>query len=298
MKKVIITGADGFIGSSLVQKMIANNVAVIAVDVNFASGHLPESDLVTRIQSSADKSLVDKIPDGEYDAFYHLAWRGVNGVEKANPSIQLSNIQMAVDCADTCKKLGANKFLCAGTVSENATFSLSELDRISGGMIYGVAKHACRQIIEAYCKHIEQKFVWMQFANIYGVGNRTGNLVSYTLGELLAGKDATFGPALQPYDFIYIDDLVEAIYRIGLNVTPKVFYYIGSGSPRILKDYLIRIGELAGCVEKVCLDKRPDDGIRYSIELFDSSDLVETIGEYAITDFDEGISRTIKWLKM
>lgn len=298
MKKVIITGAGGFIGSSLVKKLIANNVAVIAVDVSFASGQLPESDLVTRLQSGADQSLADKIPDGEYDAFYHLAWKGVNGIEKANPSVQLSNIQMAVDCADICKKLGVKKFLCAGTVAENATSSLPGLNQISGGMIYGVAKHACRLMVDAYCKHIGQEFVWMQFSNIYGVGNRTGNLVSYTLGALLSGKDATFGPALQPYDFIYIDDLIEALYRIGFNVTPKTFYYIGSGTPRILKDYLIRIGELAGCAEKVCLDKRSDDGIRYSLDMFDTTDLVRAIGEYAATDFDEGISKTIDWLKI
>ena len=55
----------------------------------------------------------------------------------------------------------------------------------------------------------------MQFSNIYGVGNKTGNLVSYTLGELMAGKEAAFGPALQPYDFIYVDDLIEAVYRLG-----------------------------------------------------------------------------------
>ena len=51
----------------------------------------------------------------------------------------------------------------------------------------------------------------MQFSNIYGVGNKTGNLVSYTLGELMAGKEAAFGPALQPYDFIYVDDFSCAI---------------------------------------------------------------------------------------
>ena len=76
-------------------------------------------------------------------------------------------------------------------------------------MMYGVAKHACRLIVEDYCKNIGQNFVWMQFSNIYGVGNKTGNLVSYTLGELMAGKEATFSPALQPYDFIYVEDLIE-----------------------------------------------------------------------------------------
>lgn len=297
MKKIIVTGANGFIGSSLIKKMVANNVEVVAVDITFAGDRLPATDLITKVESGVDAALADKIPAGEYDAFYHLAWRGVNGAEKADPTVQLANIQMAVDCANICKKLGVKKYLCAGTVAENATFSLSNLEQTSGGMMYGVAKHACRLIIEDYCKNIGQKFVWMQFSNIYGVGNKTGNLVSYTLGELMAGREATFGPALQPYDFIYVDDLIEAVYRLGANETKKAFYYIGSGSPRQLKDYLLRIGELAGYADKVGIGIRPDDGIKYCIEMFDNSSLIEAVGNYISTDFDLGIIRTIDWLK-
>lgn len=297
MKKVIITGANGFIGSSLVKKMVANNVEVIAVDITFAGDRLPISDLITKIESAVDATLADKIPVGEYDAFYNLAWRGVNGTDKANPTVQLSNIQMAVDCADICKKLSVKKYLCAGTVAENATFSLSNLDKTSGGMMYGVAKHACRLIVEDYCKNVGQAFVWMQFSNIYGVGNKTGNLVSYTLGELMAGNEPTFGPGLQPYDFIYVDDLLEAVYRLGVSVTPKSFYYIGSGRPRILKEYLYRIGELFGTPDKISVGVRPDDGITYTLDMFDNRDLIEAIGNYVTTDFDSGILKTINWLK-
>jgi hypothetical protein len=297
MKKVIITGANGFIGSSLIKKMVANNVEVVAVDITFAGDRLPATDLITKIESGVDAALADKIPAGEYDAFYHLAWRGVNGAEKADPTVQLANIQMAVDCANICKKLSVKKYLCAGTVAENATFSLSNLQQTSGGMMYGVAKHACRLIVEDYCKNIGQNFVWMQFSNIYGVGNKTGNLVSYTLGELMAGKEATFSPALQPYDFIYVEDLIEAVYRLGANETKKAFYYIGSGSPRILKNYLLRIGELVGYADKVGIGIRPDDGIKYSMDMFCNKDLVEAVGEYVSTDFDNGINKTIAWLK-
>ena len=279
MKKVIITGANGFIGSSLIKKMVANNVEVVAVDITFAGDRLPATDLITKIEPGVDAALADKIPAGEYDAFYHLAWRGVNGAEKADPTVQLANIQMAVDCANICKKLSVKKYLCAGTVAENATFSLSNLQQTSGGMMYGVAKHACRLIVEDYCKNIGQNFVWMQFSNIYGVGNKTGNLVSYTLGELMAGKEATFSPALQPYDFIYVEDLIEAVYRLGANETKKAFYYIGSGSPRILKNYLLRIGELVGYADKVGIGIRPDDGIKYSMDMFCNKDLVEAVEE-------------------
>lgn len=297
MRKIIVTGANGFIGSSLIKKMVTNNVEVVAVDITFAGDRLPENKLITKIQFNVDASLVDKIPVSNYDAFYHLAWRGVNGAEKADPIVQLANIQMAVDCANICKKLGVKKYLCAGTVAENVTFCLSNLEQTSSGMMYGVAKHACRLIIEDYCKNIGQNFVWMQFSNIYGVGNTTGNLVSYTLGELMTGKEAKFGPALQPYDFIYVDDLIEAIYRLGVHNTKKAFYYIGSGSPRQLKDYLLRIGELVGYVDKVGIGICPDDGIKYNIEMFSNKDLVEAVGEYVSTDFDNGILKTIDWLK-
>lgn len=294
---VIVTGGNGFIGSSLIKKLVANGIKVVAVDITFQGGRLPESEFITKIESCVDVSLVEKLPVEEYDAFYHLAWKGVNGSDKANPTVQLANIQMAIDCADICKKLNVKKYLCAGTVAENATFSLPNLEKTSGGMMYGVAKHACRLILEDYCKNIGQQFVWMQFSNIYGVGNRTGNLVSYTLGELMTGNEATFGPALQPYDFIYVDDLIEAVYRLGEKETHKAFYYIGSGSPRQLKEYLLRIGELAGYADKVGIGIRPDDGIKYSMDMFCNDDLVDAIGEYVSTDFDNGINKTIEWLK-
>ena len=61
----------------------------------------------------------------------------------------------------------------------------------------------------------------MQFSNIYGPSNKTGNLVSYTIGELKKGNEASFGPALQPYDFILVDDLIEAVLRLGEKETKR-----------------------------------------------------------------------------
>lgn len=299
MKNVIVTGANGFIGSTLVNNLLKEGVKVVAIDISFAVPRIPDCDQVVKLEVGLDdlEMLKSLIPAGEYDAMYHLAWVGVNGPSKADPTVQLNNIQLGINCAQLCKSIGVKKLLCAGTVAEQAVHSLSKLTQTSGGMMYGVAKHCAHLMMEDYCKNIGQCIVWMQFSNIYGVGNKTGNLVSYTLGELLKGDVATFGPAAQPYDFIYVDDLLEAVYRLGNSETKKTCYYIGSGSPRILKEYLLVIGELAGMKDKIGIGIRPDDGIKYHFSMFDTTPLKEAIGEYVSTPFEVGIMKTINWLK-
>lgn len=299
MDRVIVTGANGFIGSLFVRLLADRGILVTAIDVAFEEGRIPEDDRITRIEMGLDD--VDRVKPiisaGAYDTFYHFAWRGVNGLEKSVPSVQLGNIQMAMDCARLAKELNCRKFLCAGTVAEQSVKSIPSLEKTSGSMMYGVAKHCAHLMLETYCKNIGLEFIWMQFSNIYGIGNRTGNLVSYTLNELLTGQVATFGPANQPYDFIYVDDLLEAIYRIGATETARDFYFIGSGSPKILKAYLQEIGILCGRENQILIGVRPDDGIRYDFSMFDISPLTQEVGEYVRTSFDEGIQKTAEWLK-
>lgn len=296
MKRVIVTGANGFIGSSLISKLIKKNIEVIAVDISFLNSKLPQCDLIKEIEVGLDdvEKLENNIPDNEYDIFYHFAWAGVNGAAKANPIVQLKNAEMAINCATVAKKVRCEKFLCAGTIAERATESLSNLKKTNGGMLYGVAKHATHLMLETYCKNIGLDFVWMQFSNIYGPENKTGNLVSYTIEELVKGNEATFGPALQPYDFIYVEDLIEAVMRIGENKTNKNCYFIGSGEPRILKEYLFEIGKLYGKEELIKVGLRPDDGIKYTLEMFDTSDLVNDIGNYVSKSFTDGIRYTLE----
>lgn len=295
MKTVIITGAGGFIGSQLTKKMVENEIKVIAISKEFGP-FFPNNSLIERIESEIwnHEQLLSVIPIGNYEAFYHLAWLGVNGPQKADPLVQIENIKFATICASVANIRSCKKFLCAGTVAERAVESLSYLDKVSGGLLYGVSKYSAHLILETYCKSIGLQFVWMQFSNIYGPGNKTRNLVSYTLGEIMNNREATFGPALQPYDFVYIDDLVEAVYRLGIKQTNSNQYFIGSGTPRILKEYLVEIGNLCQRSKLIKIGKRKDDGIKYTMEMFSNSKLVEDIGDYVNTSFTDGIKNTVK----
>jgi UDP-glucose 4-epimerase len=294
--RVIVTGANGFIGTNLVKILSNKGAEVVAIvqdasmDVSFMAPYCSKilfSDV--KKMDSLEQSLVS---DKE-TVFVHLAWRGVNGTDKGVYSYQLDNIQMLCDAASFAKKIGCSKFVCAGTIAENAVYSLKDISETGKGFFYNTAKYCGRMFLETLCKNINLPFVWAELSNSYGPGNKTGNLVSYTLDKISKGEMASFGPANQLYDFIYIDDLMELFSRVIMNPTSKNFYHIGSGKPRLLCDYLTYIGKRTGHEDLIGIGKLPSDGIKYTSDMFDISSLVKDVGDIDTTSFEDGIEKTI-----
>lgn len=295
MKNIIVAGANGFLGKTLIKRLIKEDVHIWAISRTFNDKIFSNLDKVTKVNNERAWTVLSETQS--YDLFYNFAWQGVNGSEKAEYNVQINNIKLTLHYAELAYSLHCKKYLCAGTIAERAIDSLSFLKTTTGGMMYGVAKACTHLFLEAYCKNIGLNFIWMQFANIYGPENKTGNLVSYTIEQLQKCKNAAFGPALQPYDFLYIDDLIEAVYRLGITETKKNFYYIGSGQPSILKEYLLEIGSIMGKTELIKIGERADDGIVYTEDMFDIDDLVDEIGNYNKTSFTEGMKATLNGRK-
>ena len=298
MRKVIVTGANGFIGSSLIKRLVKEKIEVTAIDISFQECRLPKSELIKEKEISLFdfEELESQIERKEYDAFYHLAWRGVNGKDKADPLIQNDNIRMTLKCAEIAHKKGCKKFLCAGTVAEQTVNSLESLNVTAGGMMYGVAKHCTHLMVETYCKTIGLPFVWMQFSNIYGPMNKTGNLISYTLGEILSKREATFGPANQPYDFIYIDDLIEGMIRM-MNTEDEFTGPINLGNPNEFPvlELAERIISMTGSSSKIVFKSLPDDDPKQRQP--DITLAKEKLGWQPTVELEEGLKRMIEYFK-
>ena len=295
MKRIIVTGAGGYLGKMLVQKLLQEGHHVTAVDFHISSLEDLKKDGLIVLQADLNsENIQDIFPENEYDSFYHLAWQGVNGPMKADPLIQWNNVRLALRCAQLANHFGCERFLCAGTIAERAVESLPHLEKTSGGMLYGTAKHCCHLMLETYCKNTGLNLVWMQFSNCFGPSNLTGNLISYTIEQLKNDTPALFGPALQPYDFIYTDDLIEAVSRLGVMPNSSHCYFLGSGTPAVLREYLTEVGNLAGKPELIKIGERADDGIRYDWKMLDNTPLIRDIGPYVTGTFSEKILYTLE----
>ena len=120
MKKAVITGADGFVGSNTVQCFLDHGVEVLAFDILEVPRRLkPQLGLTYKcVDISNVHQLHDNIPANEIDAFVHFAWAGSAGSLRTNYNLQLQNALNTVECLKIAKQQGCARFVCAGSIME------------------------------------------------------------------------------------------------------------------------------------------------------------------------------------
>ena len=180
MKKAIVTGANGFIGKTLVNALLEKNYEIVALDIRF-DDVLLNNNFVTcvNVLNKAVTDLKDEIPQNEYDCFFHLAWAGTSGPARADYEMQLNNVKMACDYIQLCKMIGCKRVIYASSINEMETYEYLQSDDIepSGGYIYGTGKLAAHLMGETVAKMNGVQFIPVIITNIYGVGEKSARMV-------------------------------------------------------------------------------------------------------------------------
>lgn len=300
MKKAIVTGATGFIGSWLVKELINQNVFVYAIVRTNSSKTkiIPYSDYLCIVECDMDKiqQLPKKIKDKEIDVIYHLAWQGASGKERSDYSIQLNNIHYSLDLLDVCRKMKINRFIPVGTVGENMAQLAIEHKISSENFVYALSKNFYHTLLKVYENSLDTKIIWCTLSGIYGEGDKSNNLINYTIKTLLKGEKAKYTKAEQLFDFLHVSDCVHALYLIGKKNTNKNEYYIGSGEPRKLKDYLLEIKEIMGNGADLEFGAIPEDGTTYKIEWMNNVDMFKELDFKPEISFKQGIKNVMSFV--
>lgn len=298
MKKIIVTGANGFVGRWLSNELAQHGYYVYALDITKPDDFVYEDNVksiicdVTKIENMKTQFEKENIT-----AIIHLAWIGSGGPKRADYKTQLLNVEIACNIAKFASEIGVKHLYAAGTISEQIVDNIILQDNVSPNMMYAICKKTTRYMLDVYCRMIDLKFTWLQFSNIYGPYNYSGNLLSYALEKLANGEEPEFSAGTQPYDFIYIKDLVRAIRLLCDIDCNKKIYFLGSGNSRELHEYLEELPIIYGNNSSVGIGKRPEDGVKYFWEWFDIADLKEDTGFDVEYTFAEGVKETIQWLE-
>jgi nucleoside-diphosphate-sugar epimerase len=307
MKKAVVSGAAGFVGSAITRSLIKKGVTVTAVvfpgyfeTKNHEVRNLLDGLKIQIIECDIKNisNLQDLILDKNIDVYYNFAWDGLSDESIIDYTTQIMNIKYLMDAIVIAAKLGCKKFIGAGTISqyELRTFE-GQLKQNDRHKIFRTANQACEYMGCSVAHDNNIQFFWPIITNIYGEGEVSPRLINTMIRNLLDGKRQVLSRGEQLYDFIHIEDAANAYYLIGERGKEFENYVIGSGNARPLKEFLCILRDIVNSNVELGFGELPFNGIYLPKEAYDTTVLERDTGFKPQIAFEEGIRRTAVWIK-
>lgn len=301
MQNVIITGADGFVGSYTVKHFLAHGKNVLALDIAETLRRLENHPNLVYKQCdiSNAKALRKVLADGNYDTFIHFAWAGSAGEARMDYNLQMRNALNTVACLEVAKEMGCTRFVCAGTIMEYEVEAAIHAQGTRPGMgyIYGMGKHIAHCMCKSVAANIGIDLLWPMITNAYGVGESSPRFVNTTLRKIINGEPLQFTAATQNYDFVYVSDVAKAFYLVAERGVPFCEYMIGSGDARPLKEFILEMVNACVPDAKPLFGDVPFTGTNMPLSTFAIDSIKNDCGYEPDVPFAQGTKMTLNWLK-
>lgn len=300
IEKVVITGATGIIGSALIACLVEKGIRVLALCRKGSKKieNILCSPLV-KIEYVDLKELKQMTSDESYDVFYHLGWEGTFGISRNAVYWQQLNIQYTLDAVELAKRLNCHTFIGTGSQAEygRKEEKLSAHTATTPETGYGIAKYAAGRLSALYAKQLGLKHIWIRVLSVYGPKDGDKTMIMSAINELLEGKVPKFTKGEQMWDYLYVTDAAKAFYLLADKGLDQKVYCLGSGTVRLLRDYIYEIRDNIDKSLEIAIGSIPYNEHQVMYLCADLEDLTKDTGFLPEVTFEEGIKRTIEYCK-
>lgn len=258
MKKILVTGAAGFIPSSLIDKLLVENqFFVVGID-NLLTGN--KSNLISanenprftfiRADANSFEDMAPILSSNSFDFIFHYA--AVVGVQRtlANPLLVLHDIDGINNLLSIAKNTSVKRIFFSSSsevYGEPVQIPQNELTTpLNSRLPYAIVKNVGEALLKAYQQEHGLDYTIFRFFNTYGLRQSTDFVLSKFIRNAIQGKDITvYGDGMQTRTFCYIDDNVDTTINC-LNKKIRINQVVNIGSDieipiRSLADLVIDI---------------------------------------------------------
>jgi UDP-glucose 4-epimerase len=258
-KTVLVTGASGFIGSSLIKALQQVDCALMCCSRNAQNpetGHSAKAKIVNLQMDIRNPSIWDDILQG-VDVVFHFAAQTSAGFANQHPEADLDvNVVPIARFLETCQRKGIRPdMVFPGTVTQaglTRVFPVNESTRDNPVTIYDINKLTSENYLSYYAGQLGGRAVTLRLANIYGPGPKSGRpdrgILNMMVMRAIEGKPLTvYGDGNYVRDYLFIDDTIDAFLLAGSNLdkTNGRHYVTGSGVGHTISEMAQAVRDMA-----------------------------------------------------
>jgi GDP-L-fucose synthase len=302
-KRVVVTGGAGFLGSVVVQALVARGCPPPFVPRSREHDLRREADIVRMLEAARPEIII------------HLAAVvGGIGANRENPGrFFYDNLMMGTQLMEQARLHGVAKLVAIGTVCSYPKFApvpFREDDLWNGypeetNAPYGLAKKMLLVQSQAYRQQYGFNSIFLLPVNLYGPGDNFDPRTSHVIPALIkkcvdaaeAGSEevVVWGTGRATREFLYVEDAAEAIVLAAERYDGAEPVNVGAGQEISIRELVTLIARLTGFTGRIVWDASKPDG--QPRRMLDTSRAATSFGFVAKTPFEEGLRKTVEWYR-
>lgn len=295
-KRVLITGIDGFVGSSLSEKIASYGAKVYGLSKRIEKKNIIKANIL-------DYTAIDNfIRDSKIDICFHLAGESLVEAGQLNPHHTYKiNIEGTLNILESARKNNLKRIIVAST---SHVYGHNKVPYYEGytpkpTRPYETSKACTDLIAQSYAKSFDLPVLIPRFVNIYGPGDLHFNrLIPKTIRSVLSNEHILMWGGEAVRDYLYIEDALDAYIQLAAidlkNVGDNRIFNFGAGERISVKEIIEKIVKLSG--ENISIKKiKEERNKEIEVQYVSFNKATKLLGWKPKTSLDEGLKKSLSW---
>ncbi len=296
MKKLMITGAGGFLGTNLIKKLYyLKEYEIVAVISGRREIQFPFDVRIEKADLLSEEGRKDLLNKEKPDILVHLAW-GLSDKNFLNDPVNIEWLEASKALLHLFKENGGKSFLFSGSSSEYGYECgiCREMGKAEPSDLYGKSKLDFEKYANEFCNRVGIKAKFARVFPVYGPGEKhiLHAIPSAIFALMNEGKFVCKGPN-NAWDYIYIEDAAKAMVKL-LQSEYCGTVNICSGRAVTMKNVFCEISNILNKQDAVIYE---NESVAGKTLVGDKTILCETLEYVEFTPFEEGIKKTVEWFR-
>jgi len=305
MKRILVTGASGFVGANLVRRLLKDGhdahlllrpsyqcwrLEEISADVHVHEADVEDVDGVRRVVTAAKPDWV-----------FHLAAYGAYPSQTGLPRMVSTNLMGCAALVDACAETGVESFVHSGSSSEYGfkDHAAAEDEVLEPNSHYAITKAAATHYCQRTARERDLNAVTVRFYSIYGPFEEPGGLIPTLILHGLRGMLPSLASPRIARDFVYVDDAVDAMLRVAAarSISRGAVYNVCTGMESTLANVVAVARKVMDISAEPLWSSMPNRS--WDTDRWVGSPVLmeREVGWRARTTLEEGLKQTVRWFE-